>query len=160
MDETTRLTGAAIFEGISPGAMEKLNSRCKVLSFTAGQRLFERGDDAKEMMVLHSGVVELLFPVQVMGVSRELTVETKRTGEVVAWSALVSPFSFTLSARCATDGVLSSLNRGTLEEFFKDDPQAGYLFMRNLAGVIGKRLQTMQGIWLHDLQTSATERLE
>ncbi len=32
--------------------------------------------------------------------------------------------------------------------------------MRNLAGVIGRRLQAMQTIWMHDLQASATKRME
>lgn len=160
MDNIEELSGSVIFEGISAGTVAELCSRGQAVPSEAGHLLFERGEDARELMILQEGVVELFFPVQVMGVTRDLTVETKHKGEVVAWSALVSPYRFTLGARCASDCVLTSLSREVLHEFFKDDPRAGYLLMRNLAGVIGRRLQGMQTIWLRDLQTSAIKRLE
>jgi len=79
---------------------------------------------------------------------------------VVAWSAMVAPYRYTLGARCQSDCALTSLPREVLESFFARRPEAGYLFMRNLAGVIGQRLHAMQDIWLHDLQASAIRQLE
>ena len=32
--------------------------------------------------------------------------------------------------------------------------------MGNLAGVIGRRLQALQTIWMHDLEATAVKRLE
>ena len=151
---------AAIFEGISNGAIEKLCSRGQVETYESGHLLLQRGQNASELMILREGVVELLIPVQIMGVTRDLTVESKQVGDVVAWSALVHPYRFTLSARCASKCVLNTFDRETLHEFFDADPCTGYLFMRNLAGVIGRRLQAMQAIWVRDLQVSAARRLE
>jgi CRP-like cAMP-binding protein len=160
MGNAETFSRSVVFEGISEEAIEALCSRGQVLSFEAGHGLFERGQEARELMILQEGVVELLFPVRIMGVTRELAVESKHAGDVVAWSALVSPYRCTLGARCGSDCVLTSLKREVLEEFFRDDPQVGCLFLRNLAGVIGRRLQAMQNIWLLDLQTSAIKRLE
>ncbi len=95
-----------------------------------------------------------------MGVSRALTLESKQPGDVVAWSALVSPYRFTLSARCAGECALTAFSREALHQYFETAPSVGYLFMRNLAGVIGQRLQRVQAIWMHDLQANAIKRLE
>ncbi len=160
MGNAEKFSRSVIFEGISGEAIEALCSRGRELICKAGHGLFERGQEAQDLLLLQEGVVELLFPVQIMGVTRELALESKHEGEVVAWSALVSPYRCTLGARCGSDCVLTSLNREALEEFFRNEPQVGYLFMRNLAGVIGRRLQAMQNIWLLDLQTSAIKRLE
>ncbi len=153
------LSGSAIFEDIPDDAVEGLCSCGRVLSFEAGHVLFERGEDAQELMILQEGVVELLFPVEIMGVTRGATIQSKQAGDVVAWSALVPPYRFRLSARCASRCTLANFRRDELRTFFDADPRTGYLFMQNLAGVIGRRFQVMQTMWLHDIQASAVKRL-
>lgn len=160
MERIEQLVNSAIFEDIPQDAVEALCDRGLTCTFEEGHRVFERGQDANELMILQEGTIELFFPVRIMGAVRELTLETKQVGDVVAWSALVSPYHFTLSARCATKSVLVGMNREILHDYFKTAPQVGYLFMRNLAGVIGRRLQAMQSLWIHELQASAAESLE
>ena len=157
--EDLSLRQSPIFEDIPADDIENLWARGRLVSFGAGTVLFERGQDAEELMILQNGIVELLFPIMILGVTREVTMETKEPGAVIAWSSLVSPYHFTLSARCAGDCRLVNFSRDTLYSFFAADPDTGYRFMRNLAGVIGRRLQAMQTIWMNDLQSSATKRL-
>lgn len=153
------LSRSIIFKDIRQDDIEDLCLRGKTQSYESGDRLFDRGEDATKLMILQDGVVELVFPIQIMGVTRDLIMETKRSGDVVAWSALVGPYRFTLAARCASDCLVTCLDRALLESFFNEHPRRGYLFMRNLAGVIGQRLHAMQTIWLHDLQSNAIKRL-
>jgi len=155
-----QLAKSAVFQGISPEAREDLCARGRRLTLEAGHKLFDRNQDANELMIVLEGIVELFFPVQIMGVTRELTLETKGAGDMVAWSALVSPYKLTLSARCAGDCKLIALSRDALLSYFDAAPQVGSLFMRNLAGVIGRRLQALQTIWVRELQASAVKRLE
>ena len=159
IENGSSLTQSVIFEDISDESVAALCERGRVETCDAGQVLFQRGQDAGELMILQDGVVELLFPVMILGVSREVTMEAKQPGAVVAWSSLVSPYHFTLSARCASGCTLVGFTRDVLYTFFETDPHTGFLFMRNLAGVIGRRLQAMQTIWMHDLQASAAKGL-
>lgn len=159
MQHASEFSESAVFRDIDPKAVAELCKLGRVLTFEAGHELFSRAQNADELMVLKEGVVELLFPVEIMGVTRELTLQRPQAGDVVAWSALVSPYRFTLSARCASRCVLTGFNREALHAFFETDPHTGYRFMRNLAGVIGRRLQTLQTIWMHDLQASAVKGL-
>lgn len=160
MDGTTgfSLLRSAVFEGISDDTISDLCARGRVISFDANHKLFERGDDAQELMILQEGVVELLFPLRIMGATREVTMESKQPGDVVAWSAVVSPYRCTLSARCASRCTLTGLSRETLHSFFENNPETGYSFMRNLSGVIGRRLNAMQTMWMQNLQASAVKR--
>lgn len=158
--ENLKLAQSTIFDDIPDGVVVELCAQGQEIPYSANDLLFQRGDDADELMILKEGVVELMIPVQIMGVTRELSMETKQPGDVVAWSALVDPHYCTLSARCASDCILTRFNRNTLYTFFESDPRTGYLFMRNLAGVIGRRLQAMQTMWMHDLQANATKKLE
>jgi len=155
-DGSRSLALSPVFTGITESAIEELRARGRMVSFGAGHMLFERAEDALELMILLDGLVELLFPVSILGATREVTMQTRGPGDVVAWSALVSPYHFTLSARCASDCTLLTFTREALTDYFETDPAIGYRFMSNLAGVIGRRLQTMQTIWVHDLQASLT----
>ena len=160
MDRIQALSCSTIFQDISRETVEELCSRGRELAFEPGHKLFERDQDSSELMILQEGVVDLVFPIQVMSVTREVTMESVQAGDVVAWSSLVAPHRFTLSARCATRCVLTALSRATLHAFFETDSQTGYLFMRNLAGVVGRRLQAMQALWVGELQATAARRME
>ncbi len=119
MDRIQALSRSAIFEDISLEAIEELCSRGREVSFEAGHKLFERERDADELMIIQEGVVDLVFPVQVVSVTREVTMESVQAGDIVAWSSLVSPHRFTLSARCAKPCVLTCLSRDELHAFFE-----------------------------------------
>lgn len=160
MDRIEALSRSAIFEDISLEAIEELCSRGREVSLEAGHKLFERDQEADELMIVQEGVVDLVFPVEVVSVTREVTMESVTAGGVVAWSSLVRPHRFTLSGRCAGQCVLTCLSREKLLAFFETDPRIGYLFMRNLADVVGRRLQAMQTRWVRELQVTASKRME
>src|SRR3989304_786915 len=85
------LLRSAIFEDIPEDTIQELCGRGHVLSFDAGTKLFERGESGEELMILLDGVVELVIPLRVLGVSREVPMESKHAGDVVALAALVGP---------------------------------------------------------------------
>ncbi len=160
MNRIQALSSSAIFEDVSQEAIEELCSRGREVSFEPGHKLFERDQHADELMIVQEGVVDLVFPILIMSVTREVAMESAQAGAVLAWSSLVSPHRFMLSARCASRCVLTCLSRENLHAFFEVHPQTGYLFMRNLAEVIGRRLQAMQAMWMRELQAAATKRME
>ncbi len=159
-DAANPLLRSAIFESIWPAAVEELCGRGREVSFEAGRQLFERGQDADELLIVREGAVDLMFPVQILGVTREVTMESAQAGDVLGWRSLVSPHCYTLSARSMSACTVTALSRDSLHSFFESDPHTGYLFMRNLAGVIGRRLQAMQAMWMRELQTSVAHRME
>ncbi|MHC4092798.1 MAG: cyclic nucleotide-binding domain-containing protein, partial [Planctomycetota bacterium] len=95
MDRIQALLRSPIFEDITREAVDELCSRGREVVFEAGHKLFERDQYAEELMILQEGVVDLVFPVQVINVTREVTMESVQAGDVLAWSSLVSPYQLT-----------------------------------------------------------------
>src|SRR3989304_2336911 len=82
---------SAIFEDIPEDTVQELCGRGRVLSCDAVTKRFERGESGEELMILLDGVVQLVIPLRVLGVSREVPMESKHAGDVVALAALVGP---------------------------------------------------------------------
>ena len=150
----------ALFVGVGQPDVEAIWAFGKVVSYSEGDRLFERGSEANEVMVVESGSIELFFPIPILGAVKEVVVEQAGPGDVAAWSALVSPYTLTLSARGAESGQIRTLARNKLDDYCKSHPQVGYAIMNNLAGIVGHRLQDAQNLWLREMQARITGQLE
>ena len=99
-----------------------------------------------------------LTPLRVGDSDRDVLVEERSAGQMIGWSGLIPPHRFTLkaSAQAATDVIV--LPRSRLEEFFAANPEIGYVVARNLASVIGRRLQVLQAMWLREMQRFVESR--
>jgi CRP-like cAMP-binding protein len=92
----------------------------------AGEVLFRQGDDAEHLYILVDGRVE--FPENGASV-----VPGQMFGEI----AFFSPDrKRTLSARCAEDCVLLSINQATVRELYYQNPSFGF----EIVGLVAARL--------------------
>jgi CRP-like cAMP-binding protein len=146
------LKEVSLFRGIAQDIVEELWALGRVVHYVEGDKLFDRGHEADDVLIVESGSMALFFPVPILGAVKEVVVEHAGPGDVMAWSALVSPHALTLSARCVESGAVRALARNTLSDYLKDRPQVGYQLMRNLAGVIGRRLQDLQNMWIREIE--------
>lgn len=138
--------------GIEQGAGEALWALGQPISYRAGDQLFDRGGQARDLLIIESGSIELFFPVPILGAVKEIVVERLGPHDVVAWSAVVSPHALTLSARCAAPASVRAFPRDRLLEHLREHPLAGYVFMQNLAHVIGRRLHDFQNLWIREVR--------
>jgi hypothetical protein len=92
-----------------------------------GDVLFRQGDDADQLYILVDGRVE--FPEQPGAAAAP--------GEMFGEIAFFSPErKRTLSARCATDCVLLSINQSTVRELYYQNPGFGF----EIVGLVAARL--------------------
>jgi CRP/FNR family transcriptional regulator, cyclic AMP receptor protein len=120
--------------------------------FASGATLFGLGADAETMYVLERGRIALTLPVQIGGRQEDVLVEERQAGQTVGWSALIPPHRFTLKATALVDTEAMAFTRTDLFAFFAASPLVGYAVTRNLAAVIGQRLQVFQAMWLREMQ--------
>lgn len=146
------LNQTALFVGISPEAVAELWSLGSDSNHQAGELLFERGGEARDVLVLESGAAELFFPLPVLGVTKDVIVERVGPGDVLAWSALISPFSLTLSGRCTEACVVRRFVRRDMKNLLEAHPRVGYTLMENLAAVVASRLEHFQNLWIREIQ--------
>lgn len=119
---------------------------------SSGQTLFELGSPADRLYLVQHGRIALTLPLGVGGRSRDVLVEERGPGQTVGWSALIPPHRFTLKAAAPLDSEVLAIPRIALEAHFESHPVIGYRVARNVAAVIGQRLQVMQAMWLREMQ--------
>ena len=117
-----------------------------------GGELFRLGSAAESVFVIERGRISLTLPIQVGGRDEEMLVEERVTGQTVGWSGLIPPHRFTLRAAAPLDTEVVALPRAALLSYFAAHPAAGYVVTRNLASVVGQRLQVFQAMWLREVQ--------
>jgi len=157
--DTVELRRAAIFGELQDTEVARLLAVARPQQCHKGECLFLLGDHADRLYVVLSGLVELTFPLSFDGVVRDVPVESKTPGSALGWSALVKPHRFTLSARAAETSELAAFLRQDLLRVFEAEPLVGYVVMRHVAEVVGRRLLQVQALWARELQRAVTESL-
>jgi CRP-like cAMP-binding protein len=123
----------------------------------AGEWLFHKADNAAHIYLVEEGAIELLMPVES---EIEVPVAMIRPGNgCVGIGALLEPYTYTLSARCTEDSLLTAIKSEELLAAFKSDPDFGRCVMANLAQRLLDRLvETREEVRIHfmNLIQSAT----
>ena len=111
-----------LFRGLGEGQMKKILAVGKEISMKKGQQIIREGQAANGVYILRSGAVELLTTVEK---DFELPISILREpGDVFGTSALVPPYQYSLSARCAEDCVLFCMETAALRSW---QPKTGTL---------------------------------
>lgn len=141
-----------LLQGLAPADAEKVLSLGTRRRISAGSSLFRLGELAQCLYLVESGRMRLTLPLQIGERKEEILVEEKGPGQTVGWSALIPPYRFTLSAVAAVDTEVVALTPEALHGFFESAPTVGARLCLNLALIVGHRLQTLQAMWLREIQ--------
>lgn len=141
-----------LLAGLSHDEAEALLALGERVSLASSELLFRMGDEANTLYVVERGRIALTLPMQVFGQQEDVLVEERSPGQTVGWSALIPPYRFTLNARAPLETELIAFTRSALLDHFGREPVVGYIVTRNVASVIGQRLQVFQAMWLREMQ--------
>lgn len=150
------LLGVELFAGLSVEQCGEVAALARERRAAAGETLFRLGEPAEALYVIQRGRVDLTFPLQVMGETREVRFQSFEAGRTLAWSALVPPHRLTMSASATTDVELLVLERRRLLELLERQPLIGRLVMSNLAGVVAARFHELLALWVREVQRNVS----
>lgn len=157
--DTGQLRKAEIFAELPEADVSRLVSVARARRCAKGECLFLLGDYADRLYVVLGGRIDLTFPFSFGAKVRDVAIESKTAGGALGWSALVKPHRFTLSARAAENTELAAFLRTDLLQVFDAVPRVGYVVMRHVAEVVGRRLLQVQALWARELQRVVTSSL-
>ena len=142
-----QLSSCYLFQGLSESQLNQLTTIGNEASIQAGQWLFREGEAAEQMFILKDGAVELLTTVD--EVELPITI-VREPGNCFGTSTMVPPHQYSLSARCAEDGMLLIIKKVDLEKIIKADYELGHAILTNLAKHFMDRLkETRQELKIH-----------
>ncbi len=141
-----------LLSGLSPADVDSVLGLGSHLSLKTGASLFQMGDPAESLFLIMRGRIRLTLPILVRDKEQEILIEERSQGQTVGWSALVSPYRFTLSASAPLETEVIALPREKLRAFCEASPEVGFKIAMNLAVVVSNRLQMVQAMWLREMQ--------
>lgn len=118
----------------------------------AGEVLFPLGGEATSLYIIQSGLITLAMPLQIGGRDEYVRIDERGPGQTVGWSTLIPPHRFTLTATAPVDTELLAFSRPRLLQHFESQPTVGYAILKNVAALVGERLQVFQAMWLREMQ--------
>jgi CRP-like cAMP-binding protein len=147
-----------LLQGLSPDETARVSSLGTVRVLAPGEVLFGLGASAEHLFVVQRGRLALSLPMRIGDRDEDVFMEERVPGQALGWSALVPPHRFTLTATAAVETEVLCLARTALDAYFTDHGDVGYVVTRNLAAVIGHRLQVLQAMWLREMQRLVSQR--
>jgi CRP-like cAMP-binding protein len=128
--------------------MQKIRAICSERQVPKDEWLFRRDQPAEHLYLVQEGAVELLMEVNG---TIDIPITLIRPGDGCAGiGALIEPYTYSLSARCAQDSVLLAIRRTDILELIERDAGLGRIIMTNLARKLSERLvETRQEVKLH-----------
>lgn len=141
-----------LMKGLSREEADKLMALGKPITIPAGGELFDVGSPADRVFQVVRGRVTLTLPMQVRGKQEDVLIEERLAGETLGWSGLIPPHRFTLKASAPVESELIAFPREALVAHFEGRPHVAFTVTRNVASVIGHRLQVFQTMWLREMQ--------
>ena len=142
-----QLSSCHLFKDLSQTQLNHLINIGNETPIQAGQWLYHEGEAAGQMFILKDGAVELLTTVD--EVELPITI-VREPGDCFGTSAMVPPHEYSLSARCAEDGMLLGIKKTDLENLIKTDVELGHAILLNLAKHFRDRLkETRQELKIH-----------
>lgn len=140
------------FSGLTASDLRHISEICKIVTLEKGAKIFSRGDSANNFYIVRSGKVHLSFQISILLAYEEIVVDTISAGDIFGWSALVDPHRFTLSAYCDGDSELIQIGGKHMISLCAKRPHVGYILMRNLAKVLGSRMDRIQRLFEKEIE--------
>jgi CRP-like cAMP-binding protein len=143
-----QLPSCYLFQGLSNSKKDRIKAISRPEHIQKEKWLFYEGQAADNLYLLTSGAVELLTNLEE---SIELPVAIVRSeGGCFGIGALVPPYLYSLSARCAADSSLLVIKQADIHNLIHSDPDLGCTIMTNLAKKLLDRLkETRQTSKIH-----------
>lgn len=126
------------FADLSEENLKDLAMIAEEKRFTAGEVLFQEGDPAIKFNVILSGEIEIQYT---LGTGERRVVDTLVAGDILCWSALVSPYKSTAVGTASKDTHVVAIDGPKLRELCAKDPSLGYLLMTQVAKLLANRLE-------------------
>lgn len=117
--------------------LERLAAIARVVEWNEDALVFREGEHQDDLYVISSGHIALEMNVPGRGLTRILTV---RSGELLAWSALLGDSRMTATAVVTEPTQAIAISGSSLRTLCQTDHEVGYHVMTRVASALSQRL--------------------
>ena len=141
-----------IFSTLDDIELEEIISLGVEKQYDAGTVIFEEGVSAEELLVLQEGKValQMTLPEAHMRMNRKITIDIVTRNEIIGWSAMVEPYTYTLTAVCLQNVKALSVNGFNLRCLLQDNPHTDRKVLKELIKVVTSRLDDTRQVLISE----------
>lgn len=132
----------SLFAEMEPAFVEQLASLSQDKMVDKREWLFHEGDPAEALYLIIRGRIELKVKLDEKR-NLDATLTTLHEGDVLGWSAIVEPYIYSLGAFASDNTELAQLDGARLRTLLEQQPEQGYILMRNIAKAMGTRVNIL-----------------
>jgi CRP-like cAMP-binding protein len=134
-----------VFQDLDDTQIAAVGACFTKVSYQRGEKIFDISEEPDALWAVIEGEVSLHHEMPGTAPLKEMTITTISRHMIFGISSLVKPHRYILSAYCATRQCrLLKAKKDCLIPLFERDPKIGYLVMKRLAGVVGRRFHQVQ----------------
>lgn len=120
----------AMFSGLAPDLLARIESAGQYVNFSAGEAIYDEGALAKDIYILDTGRVEFIVD---RGDRTLYSGYVHNRGEMFGWATLMEPNATRLArAKCTETARILKIQGELLQQLFDEVPTAGLLVTRRL----------------------------
>ncbi len=136
-----------VFSELTDGELRKILPFCREERYEKDTIMFHEGDVADTFYILQDGQISIQYVICPQpDYCQDARILLDKPGDFMGWSSLVKPLRMTASGYCVTDIRLVAVNSEELNELMERDSHIGFAIMKELAGLINKRLKEAKGL--------------
>lgn len=143
-----------VFSTLTDAELDRIASSVIEKEYDAGTTIAEEGDEAVELLVLQEGkvAIQIVMPSEESETGRRITVDIVTKDEIVGWSALVEPYTYSFTAVCLQKVKALSISSTKLRMLVQDNSKIGYEVQKGLIKVIASRLEETRRVLVSERQ--------
>lgn len=144
-NENTEMAPYTVFDDIDPHTIDRIVSIGEEIEFSRDDIIFAESSPCSDLYVIKNGRVRVeIASVQPSDAGKHhVELAVLRKGEIFGEIAFLEGHRRSAQVTAIDDTIVIRINRDHLYDYFKEDYQTGYIFMRNLACVLSKRLEDL-----------------
>jgi CRP-like cAMP-binding protein len=130
-----------LLEPLSEAQITALSDHCTMVNLREGEALFDQNTVAHSLFVVASGRLAIRLATPAGRVIE--VVEVGQYG-LSGWSSIVAPHVYVADAKALEDSTVIAISADEVEDILLREPAAGYVVMKQVAGVISTRLRDIK----------------
>lgn len=131
------------FEGVSESVLEDVLEGYEIKKFEKGEFVIRDGEPAQQCYLVLKGQISILtekFDRTTGGEPELIAIQTLGPGELLGWSWLVPPHTWSMTAEANEAAEVLALDGVRIREQCEADPAFGYEMLKRVASVMKERL--------------------
>ncbi len=132
-----------LFSALTYGELGQVESSVLEKQYEVGTTIFAEGDPANELLVLQEGkvVLQMTLPEEHNKKSGKVTVDIVTRNEIVSWSAMMEPYTYSLTAVCLQPVKALSISGNTLRWLLENNHINGNGLWTELIKAVTSKLE-------------------